>query len=187
MAPFHPLIPIADPKNRLLSFRNLLELHVLSALRRTHRIEMPSVRRAIKYLKDRFRTDHPLLDRQMLTDGKDLFIEQYEHYINISRHGQMEMRQVLEIYLQRIEWDEAGSPIRLFPFTRGRFEQSPRLISIDPVVRFGKPCIAGTGIPSAIVAERYEAGDSISELAKDYGRSTFEIEEAVRYESRIAS
>lgn len=182
-----PLIDIADAQNRLLSFRNLLELHVLSALRRTHHVEMPSVRAAIKFLKDYYRTDHPLLDQNMLTDGKDLFIEKYEHFVNISRQGQMEMRQVLEIHLQRIEWDRSGTPVRLFPFSRDRYERSPRVIAIDPRIRFGKPCLAGTGIPTTILAERYSAGDSISELAQDYGRLPCEIEEAIRYESRMAS
>ena len=40
--------------------------------------------------------------------------------------------------------------------------------------------IAGTGIPTFIIAERYAAGDSSADLAKDYGRSQEEIEEAVR-------
>jgi uncharacterized protein (DUF433 family) len=42
--------------------------------------------------------------------------------------------------------------------------------------------LAGTGIPTAIVAERYKAGESIDELAEDYGRSRKEIEEAIRCE-----
>ena len=65
--------------------------------------------------------------------------------------------------------------------------ESPEFISIDPRVRFGKPCISGTRIPTAIILERHQAGDSIDLLAKDYGRNGEEIEEAIRYEGRIAS
>lgn len=184
---FHPVITFADPVGRLLSFRNLVELHVLSSIRRTHKVELQAVRRAIKYLQDRFQSDHPLLDHQMMTDKKDLFIEEYGKILNISRNGQTEMREIMSIYLKRIDRDRIGVPIRLFPFTRGRFDQSPRIVSIDPKIRFGKPCIVKTRIPTAIIAERYEAGDSISLLAEDYGRQTEEIEEAIRYESRIAS
>ena len=53
---------------------------------------------------------------------------------------------------------------------------------MDPRVQFGRPCIAGTGIPTSIIAERYRAGDSISELAHDYGQEALTIEEALRYE-----
>jgi uncharacterized protein (DUF433 family) len=186
-ASFEPIIEIADPKNRLLSFRNLVELYVLSSIRRVHKVELQAVRRAIKYLKQRLRSEHPLVDRQMHTDGKDLFIEQYGQLVNISRDGQMEMREVLSIYLRRIHRDREGNPDRLYPFTRGRYEISPRLVSIDPRIRFGSPCISRTRIPTAIIAERHQAGDSMGLLAEDYGRPLAEIEEAIRYESRIAS
>ncbi len=38
------------------------------------------------------------------------------------------------------------------------------------------------GIPTAIIAERYKAGEAIGALADDYGRPTLEIEEAIRCE-----
>jgi uncharacterized protein (DUF433 family) len=184
---FRPLIDIADPDGRLLSFRNLGELHVLGSIRRAHQVKMPAVRQAIDYLRQQFRSDHPLLEKKMLTDGKDLFIEQYENLVTITRHGQMAMKLIMAVYLRRIEWDNAGMPVRLFPFTRDRYEESPEIVSIDPRIRFGKPCINGTRIPTSIIAERHQAGDSIDFLAKDYGRTAEEIEEAIRYEGRIAA
>jgi uncharacterized protein (DUF433 family) len=99
----------------------------------------------------------------------------------------MAMREIMAAYLKRIERDREGVPIRLFPFTRDRYAESPKIISIDPKIRFGKPCISGTRIPTSIISERYQAGDSIELLANDYGRNGEEIEEAIRYEGRIAS
>jgi uncharacterized protein (DUF433 family) len=94
------------------------------------------------------------------------------------------MKTIMAAYLKRIKWDRAGIPIRLFPFTRERYAESPEIVSIDPKIRFGRPCIAGTRIPTAIISERHQAGDSIDLLAKDYGRNAEEIEEAIRYEGR---
>lgn len=184
---FRPLIDIADPEGRRLSFRNLGELHVLGSIRRVHQVKLPAVRKAIDYLRRRFHSDHPLLEEKMLTDGKDLFIQQYENLVTISQQGQMAMKEVMAVYLKRVEWDNGGMPVRLFPFTRERFQESPETISIDPRIRFGKPCIRGTRIPTSIIAERHQAGDSIDLMAEDYGRSPEEIEEAIRYEGRIAS
>jgi uncharacterized protein (DUF433 family) len=186
-AEFLPLIDIADQGALLLSFKNLAELHVLGSIRRAHGVKMPAVREAIHDLRRVFQSDHPLLARKMLTDGKDLFIEQYGHFVTISQRGQMAMRQIMDVYLRRIEWDRSGIAVRLFPFTRDRYQESPQFISIDPKIRFGKPCIRGTRIPTAIIAERHLAGDSINLLAEDYGRKEEEIEEAIRYEGRIAS
>jgi uncharacterized protein (DUF433 family) len=182
-----PLVDPADPEGLLLSFLNLVELHVLSSIRRVHRVKPRAVRKAIEYLRKKFHSAHPLLDRQMLTDGKSLFLEQYGEVVNISAEGQMEMKVVLDAYLKRIKWDQKGIPIRLFPFTREDYEDSPSFVSIDPRIRSGKPCISGTGIPTSMIAERHEAGDSIALLAKDYGRSQEEIKEAIRYESRAAA
>jgi uncharacterized protein (DUF433 family) len=182
-----PLVELADKKRHLLSFTNLVELHVLASIRRVHRLKPKPVRQAINYLRKTFKSDHPLLDRQMLTDGKSLFIEQYKELVNISENGQMHIKEMLDASLKRIEWDEKHIPIRFFPFTRSSVNDAPQLVVIDPRVRFGKPCITGTGIPTGIVAERHTAGDSVALLTKDYGRSSEEIEEALRYESRTAA
>jgi uncharacterized protein (DUF433 family) len=160
----------------------VVELHVLSAIRRKHKVQMRAVRRAIEFLRKRLNASYPLADQQMATDGKDLFIERYGRLVNISQCGQLEMKGVVDMYLSRIERDHAGLPIRLFPFTRPRIEDAPRLVALNPRVQFGRPCIAGTGIPTSIIGERYNAGDSISDLAKDYGQETLAIEEALRYE-----
>lgn len=53
---------------------------------------------------------------------------------------------------------------------------------IDPRVAFGRLVIAGTGIPTHIVAERYAAGDSIDDLADDYNCCHEIIAEAIRCE-----
>jgi uncharacterized protein (DUF433 family) len=59
------------------------------------------------------------------------------------------------------------------------------VIVIDPAISFGKPVMAGSGIPTAIVAERYKAGETIEELAKDYEQSRLNIEEAIRCELQL--
>jgi len=152
---WRPLIEITDPDTPALSFRNAIELHVLAAMRRKHKIEMRAVRRAVEYLSHRLGISHPLADQQMLTDGTALFIEHLGRLVNISQDGQLEMRTLIEVYLRRIDRDKAGLPVRLFPFTRSTIEDSPKLIVLDPRIQFGRPCIAGTGIPTSIIAERY--------------------------------
>jgi uncharacterized protein (DUF433 family) len=157
-------------------------LHVLGSICRGHRAERRAVRRAVAYLGKEFQSDHPLLDRRMLTDGTDLLLKRYGELVTIPQDGQMAMKVILEAYLDRIDRDDRGIPVRLYPFSRKRVETSPKLVAIDPRICFGKPCISGTRIPTAIIAERLEAGDSVALLAEDYGRRPEEIEEAVRYE-----
>lgn len=179
---FQSVIQLPVPNKSALSFTNLVEAHVLSAIRREHQIQLDRIRAAIGYLQKQFRSKHPLADHNFETDGVDLFIEKYGQLINVSRNGQLEMKQIIEIYLRRIERDRAGFPIRLYPFTRKVSASEPKSVVIDPEVSFGRPVLAGTGIPTAVIAERYKAGESMEELAADYSRGRMDIEEAVRCE-----
>ena len=181
-----PLIEAAAPAPVALSFINLVELHVLGAIRREHEVSLPKVRVAIQYLETQYNSRHPLASHQLETDGLDLFVAEYGRLINISREGQVAMREVLVTSLKRIERDQAGIPIKLYPFTRNDMRQAPKLVVIDPRLAFGRPVISGTGLATEIIAERYKAGESMEDLARDYGREKTEIEEAIRCELEAA-
>ncbi|MFI5176123.1 MAG: DUF433 domain-containing protein [Terriglobia bacterium] len=120
------------------------------------------------------------------TDGLSLFIQESDRLINVSQKGQFAMREIISAYLRRVERDETGLAQRLYPFTRKlrleKLSEDPKIVVIDPLISFGKPTLVGTGIPTAVIAERFHAGDSIEILAEDYGRAESEIQEALRYE-----
>ena len=90
------------------------------------------------------------------------------------------MRRLLESSLQRIERDESDLPIRLFPFPR-EGQTRDRLIVIDPRVHFGKPIVATAGVSVAALVERIDAGEELSEVARDYELDESEVEEALVY------
>lgn len=181
-----PLIVAAQSSPLVLSFRNLVELHVLGAMRREFQVTLPKVRSALDFLKRKFRVENPLVTYEFETDGISLFVERYGHLINASLEGQEAMREVLQSSLKRIERDTSGIPIKLYPYTRNDWRASPSLVVIDPELSFGRPVIAGTGLATEVIADRYKAGESIRELAKDYGRSAEEVEEAIRCELEAA-
>jgi len=95
----------------------------------------------------------------------------------------MESRKPLT--LRRIERDREGFAVRLYPFTSTRHTDEPKLVVIDPHISFGRPVLVGTGIATAVIAERYKAGESVDELMDDYGRGRLEIEEAIRCELKL--
>jgi len=182
---FEPVIRLPDRSRPLLSFMNLVEAHVLDALRREHEIPLQTVRKALAYLAQRVPSPHPLADQRFETDGVNLFVQYFGALVNISQDGQLAMRELLQAYLRRVERDAHGIVARLYPFTRRGDPNEPRRVVIDPRISFGRPVLAGTGIPTAMIAERYKAGESVDELAKDYGRDRLEIEEAIRCELAV--
>jgi uncharacterized protein (DUF433 family) len=182
------LIRLDDPKGQYLSFINLVEAHVLAAIRRRHGVMLPKVRKALDYLRREFRVERPLIDQTFQTDGLDLFIERYGELIYASREGQLAMKEIVGVYLRRIERDARGLPMKFYPFTRDTEARAapasdPRVVVMNPAVSFGRPVIAGTGIPVSSVYERYKAGDSVADLARDYRLEISAIEEAIRCEA----
>ncbi len=181
------LIQIGGRKPNLLSFFNLVEAHVLSALRRDYRISMLKIRKALDYLEAEYPASHPFADYEFQTDGIDLFIDRIAELDCISQQGQLAMRDLLLEYLHRIERDEQKLALRLYPFVSYPPKYDDRLVVIDPAVSYGRPAIAGSGIPTAIIAERFKAGESFEELKDDYGRTLQEIQEAIRCELKLSA
>jgi uncharacterized protein (DUF433 family) len=180
---FQPLIRLDANDRRSLSFLNLVEAHVLAAIRRQHHVPLPKVRQALVYVSKKLGTDRPLAEAEFQPDGVDLFLEKLGSLINVTREGQMEMADLIRDHLKRIERDKQGIPIRLFLFTRNddsRDQPSP--VVVDPRIAFGRPVLAGRAVPTAILADRFKAGDTLIQLAEDYDTSPQEIEEALRCE-----
>ena len=190
---FHRVIEPADRRAGLLSFRNLVEAHVLSSLRVHHRIPLPRIRHDVAVLAQLTGKKRPLSDLPLMTDGADLFIRAFGRGILNVRREQFAIEEVVSAYLQRIESDNLGA-ISLYPFTRKRdaieakaLMADPRIVVIDPRISFGRPVLAKSNIRTAVIAQRYLAGESVVSLAADYGRSALEIEEAIRSEIPVAA
>ena len=188
---FAPVIEIADRKAKRLSFINLVELFVLAAIRRKHEVGLPQVRKAVAYLKRRFPSPHPLADHKFHTNRVDLFAEKFGELLNLSREGQVEMKEMLLAHLRCVQRDSSGIPMKLYLIPR-----NPRLdvtkgvrgaVVIDPRFGFGRPVLDGTGIRTDVVIERFSAGEKLEALAEDYGRPKEDLEEVLRCELPLAA
>jgi len=175
--------PAQDKPTALVSVVNLVEIHVLHAIRHEHRIKLWKVRRALTFVERQLGNRHPLATVNFETDGIDLFISHLGGLVVASDGGQFALREAIVDHLKRIEHDDEGLAARLYPFTRLQHVAQPKMIVIDPRISFGRPVIAGSGVPTRVVLERYLAGEEQQHLARDYRRSITEIEEAIRCES----
>ncbi|MBT9547648.1 MAG: DUF433 domain-containing protein [Candidatus Sericytochromatia bacterium] len=168
-----PLILIADSKTKTMSFINLIEAHVLSAIRKAHNVPMHNIRPALQHLSEKYGVNHPLAEYDLLTDGLDIFINECNSLISVNRQGQIALRPILTGYLSRITRDDKGIPARLFPFpTPGMAEiqanEKENLFVIDFSVAFGRRLVNGTGVPVDEIIDRVEAGESLDSIAEDF-------------------
>jgi uncharacterized protein (DUF433 family)/DNA-binding MarR family transcriptional regulator len=170
-----------NPNDPRLSFANLVEGHVLMALRREHEVSMRAVRGALLYSERKLRIDRLLLSDELRAAAGGVFLDRLGKLIEISKDGQQALREVLAAHLERVARDVQGLPERLFPITRTDFAGSPKVIVIDPRISFGKPVIASKAIQTHVVADRFAAGESVSGIASDYDIEVSDVEEAIRY------
>jgi uncharacterized protein (DUF433 family) len=142
------------------------------------------VRTALTLLEEELHSEHPLSEPGMVGGGQELFAQQFGQLMNVSRHGRVAISALLGAYLDRIDRDEHGAPVRLLVFTRARPE-GPRHVMLDPAVNAGQPCITGSTVRVEPIAQGFRDGQSVSELARRHRLASEEIEEAIRYWSGV--
>ncbi len=182
-----PLVILArkSPKP-LLSFKNLVECYVLEVIRLSHNIHLRTIRYSLTTVLAKYPSRHPFADYSLSTHDGHIFLDEH-HLVDLSKGGQFAFREFIDSSLRRVDRNETGLAKRLFPFTekaqmlQGKAEAS-RTVVIDPAISFGMPVLAGSRVTTGFLASRYRGGDSISTLAKDYGREEREIEEALIWE-----
>ena len=165
----------------LISFNNLVEAHVLRALRTRDGIRIAAVRNAIDYAEEYLGIERLLLSSEFRTSGQDIFFDRLSELTPLSRSGQLTMRQMVQMHLRRVDRDDDALPCRLYPL-RPAWSEEKKPIVIDPRVSFGRPTVAGSGVSTAALVDRYDAGESFEALAHDYRLEIGQIEDAVFYE-----
>lgn len=181
---FARVIEPAEPRQRLLSFANLCELHLLGVIRRHHRVQLPQVRKAVTYMQKQMGEKRPLLSTRFRTNGVDLFVESAGQLLNVSKHGQQALREDFERALSRVDFNPQGVAVRLFPYTQRAHGDAAaqRVVVVDPERSFGRPALVGAYVRTEVIKDRFLAGDSIAEMSADYGVAPAAIEEALRFE-----
>lgn len=144
---------------------------------------MRDVREALAYTREKLGIERVLLSKDLRTADRNVFLSRIGKLLNVGRGGQEAIAEVFNAYLERIEWDSHESPIRVFPLTRDDYHGAPRVVTIDPRIAFGRPVVDRRSISTAVIAERFRAGESVNVIAEDYDLEASEVEEALRYEA----
>jgi uncharacterized protein (DUF433 family) len=179
---FQPVLSPADRRTGQLSFRNVVEAHVLRALRTRHGIRLKTVREALRVAEEKLGIQDLLYRNKALVVGnQSLFLEYYGELLHLDNSEQIAIRRVLETFLSRVDWDDGDIPVRLYPFLRGA-ESVRRSIVLDPQVSFGRPVLVDSGISTSALVQRINAGEAIDAVARDYDITPTDVETAILFE-----
>ncbi len=174
-----PPITARDREHEGISFLDLIEVGAIGRLRKAG-FSLKLIREVVAYCQQALNAEHPLVTLRFKHDGKEIFVERGTTLVEVGRRkGQQAWNDFLGPYLQTLDY-EHDVVRRWYPLGRDQ------RVVVDPDYAYGLPVISGSGIRTEIVQEQFEAGESIEEIAQDFAITPDEVEQALRYESRLA-
>jgi uncharacterized protein (DUF433 family) len=133
-----------------------------------------------------------LASRSLYTDGAEVLYDFAERssdsdaeevrQLVVVRHGQLVFNEVVDQYLRRIEFAEDGYArlIRLPGYQAAT-------VVVDPTRGFGQPIFGSGGARVEDALSMFWAGDSLADVAIEYGVPESQIEDALRVATRYAA
>ena len=100
----------------------------------------------------------------------------------VVRTGQKQFSELIRAYLQRITYGHDGwaSQVQLPIYGRAR-------VIVDPHSAFGLPLVTDGGARVEDLVDRFLAGDTISDIADDFGVPFDHVEDVIRVATRTAA
>ena len=181
--PFYKLSNIDQSQQRSLSFNDLAQFYFLRFIREHARFSDDQARELLKYTQDVTGSEYPLLKEDIRILPRHVYLKRGKDVLDlINPRGQFVFDEMLSIFASRFDRDDLGLMSILYPWRLWRNEEDERRpVSIDPQVMSGRLIITGTRIPAMVLATRTKRGESIKEIAKDYGISQHRVLESLRH------
>jgi uncharacterized protein (DUF433 family) len=169
-------------------FIGFAEAYVLSAFRRAG-VPLQRIRPAVERLSATIGIEHALASQRLYTDGAEVLYDYATERdeedlleLVVVRTGQHQFSEVVRDYLKRITYGGDGWASRLhLPSYRTAD------VVVDPRVAFGLPLVVHGGARVEDLVDRFRAGDSVAEVAEDFGVPPEEVEDVIRVATRAAA
>jgi uncharacterized protein (DUF433 family) len=163
-----------------LSYLQLIEVAVVAAFRKAG-VKLPEIRAARDYVQITLKSEYPFAQYRFKTEGKSLWLDYQQvegetgrgKLLKANQAGQLAWEDIIG-RLQEFEYERKGVVVRWHVTGPG----SP--IVLDPRIAFGAPAIEGT--QTWVLKGRWQAGESLDEIADDFGLKEAEVRAALEFE-----
>lgn len=176
----------------LLSFRDLVEAYKVYLLRTKFGYSMQYIRRALVEARLESKSDHPLIAEKLIAfDCLALYKRakgrRKRHVIALGSERPLYIPEVVDTWGKRIVADSKGRTKQIFPWRFAETDDESRPVSIQPDVMSGRLVVTGTRIPVNVLAKRKKDGETVKDIAKDYGLDPRLVEKALLHFDQKAS
>ena len=173
----------ATPAEGSASFADLVEVAAIRRLLDCG-LSIRGIRAIVEHCRDHFQSERPLLSHRFRTDGRDAFAQLDgmggELGGVLRGKGNTAWDEVLGPFLGTVDYEDEWVH-RWWPGGR------ERTVVVDPRYGYGLPVVAGTGVRTEIIRERFEAGDSPGQIERDFGVSRRAIKHALEFERSLSA
>ena len=163
-----------------IPFVGLVEAVVVQAFRRTS-LPMPRIRKALEVLARDGDLAHALASRRLFSDGAQVLFD----YANETSDGQLRLltvvstgqrvfHEVITEYLERICFDsDEWADELIVPVTKRK------LLRVRANVSNGDPIFIRGGAPLSAVTSRFQAGETLQSISRDYDLVLEDVAEVI--------
>jgi uncharacterized protein (DUF433 family) len=168
-------------KRAALSYMQLIEVAVVAAFRKAG-VSLKRIRAAREYAAKTLKSEYPFVEYSFKEEGKHLWLDASQialkpgTVVSADQGGQLAWESVIG-RLREFEYEKHGIVLRWHVAGRS----SP--IIIDPRISFGAPAVKGT--PTWVIGGRWNAGESDSDIAEDFGIEKEDVREALKFEGVV--
>ena len=168
------------PRQQYLSYIELVEVAFVATFRGLG-VPLQRIRKVREYAAQVLKSEHPFAEYSWLTEGHHVLLDlrtvesdsSMGRLIAADSEGQVAWKEVVSDRFHQFDYDHG---IALVWRLAGR--RSP--VVIDPRVCFGAPMVKGT--PTWVLKGRWDAGESIPEIGRDFRLSGDDIRHGLRFE-----
>ncbi len=169
-------------------FIGFAEAFVLSSFREAG-VPLQRIRPAVEVLTKEIGVEHALASRRLYTDGAEVLFDYAERHgdsevmdLVVLRTSQRQFADVVKDYLRRIDYGGDGwaDSVRLPTYANAE-------VVVDPRVAFGMPLVVDGGARVEDLVDRFNAGDSVADIAADFDVPAEQVEDVIRVASRAAA
>ncbi|TFZ02731.1 DUF433 domain-containing protein [Ramlibacter henchirensis] len=163
-----------------LSYLQLVEVAFVAAMRRTG-VKLQDIKNAREYLAVQLQSEYPFAERRFKTDGKDIWMsldnlvagESRSKLVKVNKGGQIAWAEIVQTRFTEFEYEDDLA-------VRWHVAGTDSPIVIDPRVSFGAPAVKG--IATWAIKGRWQAGESIDDIADDFSLPESEVKQALQFE-----
>jgi uncharacterized protein (DUF433 family) len=175
-----PPVTTGLDRDGTVSFIDLIEVVAIGRLKELG-LPLSEIRKIVAECQEDLGYSRPLTSLKFKTDGKETFVSFGDQLLGLrKRRGQRAWNEILEPFLEELDYRDAYAS-RWWPMGRDK------PIVIDPDYGFGLPVVAKSGVRTEILLERFEAGDSVEQIADDFDLNAADVKEAIDYEKTRAA